>query len=228
MTRAAQIFGRPAAPAANDKNFHGRPAWNLGEKEQLLQTLLTNTFGNTFYVDQKGMVAESEKVHDAAIQHEEFYAKALVFARGRGYMRTQPVYGLARLVRAGSEFADKIFDEVVRTPNDLNDFLVISQALRGGRTLGGRRIKRLVGRWLARKLSEYWVIKYGAKKDEGFSLRDMILMTHPKTAQNPLFDYLLRQGLNGSKAARRWGKKGAERTEDRDVGSLKQVMAFGL
>jgi 60 kDa SS-A/Ro ribonucleoprotein len=228
-TRAQRVFGR-ATPSkkATAKNFHNMPSFEHGPKEQLLQTLLTNTFGQTFYTNQRDLVEQSEEVHDAAIEHEAFYAKALVFARNRGYMRTQPVYGLAWLAAIGSDQLALAFGEVIRTPNDLNDFLTILRTLKGGRGgLGGRRIKRLVGNWLTERLSEYWVIKYGAQKSDGFSLRDLLQMTHPKTDKpNPLFDYLLRQGFEDGKVTRTWGKTGAEKVEHRDVSELKQLMAF--
>ncbi len=120
-----------------------------------------------------------------------FAAKALAFARARGFMRAQPLYGLAKLLKTPAPLGDDIFGEVLRTPHDLGDFTTVVKALRGGE--GGRRIKRLAARWLAGKLSEYWVIKYGApRSDGGYALRDLVKVFHPKLgAKLPLYDYLL-------------------------------------
>jgi len=209
MSRIGSIFGKLArrsaqAPAENRQGF---PAWSRPLEEQYLQTVMTNAFGNTFYASAEELRAEATEVHDQMLaQDPGFAARALAFARLRGFMRAQPLYGLAKLIQRPGALADAVFDEVVRTPHDLGDFATIVKALRGGE--GGRRVKRLAGRWLATKLSEYWVIKYGATRSQGgYALRDLVKVFHPKLgAKLPLFDYLL------GKAA--------------DLSTLPQVAAF--
>jgi 60 kDa SS-A/Ro ribonucleoprotein len=79
------------------------------------------------------------------------------------------------------------------------------KSLRAGE--GGRRIKRVAGRWLLSTLSEYWAIKYGADRDDGYALADLVRVYHPKAgARLPLLDWLL-------------GKPA-------DLASLPQVAAF--
>ena len=193
----------PRSAAAPTQNREGYPAWERPLKEQYLQTLLSNTFGNTFYANAKTMIAESTAIHDAMLLEDPLFAsKALVYAREKGYMRTQPIYGLARLFGIGGgaegltgyELAQNIFDRVIRTPNDLADFTAIVKTLRKGE--GGRAIKRAAGKWLIKNLDEYRVIKYGAEKSEGaYSLRDMLQVYHPKAGKRiPLFDYIMGGG----------------------------------
>src|SRR5579883_966247 len=99
MSRISKLFGGliPSAHAPS-KNREGYPAWERPIEEQYLQTLLTNTFGQTFYASQQDLVAEAGEVHDKMLAHDShFAARALAYARNRGFMRTQPVYGLAKL-----------------------------------------------------------------------------------------------------------------------------------
>ena len=124
-------------------------------------------------------------------QDSAFAAKAIVYARNYGFMRTQPIYWLAKLAAVDGDAFERIFSSVIRTPNDLRDFVVVIAALRNG-SQGGRRIKRVVGRWLVSKLNEYWVIKYGSDNKTGFSLKDMLITFHPKVGKKVLlFDYIM-------------------------------------
>ena len=192
MSMIGKLFGAPSAKATS-QNRDGYPAFERPLEEQYLQTLLTNTFGNTFYVSQKELVAEAALLHDQMVARDPaFAASALVYARNRGFMRAQPLFGLAKLAAVKEPHLEAAFGDVVLTPNDLGDFTTVMKLLRN--TEGGRRIKRLAGRWLIERLSEYWVIKYGASRERGYSLRDLFRVYHPKSpggARLPLVDYLL-------------------------------------
>ncbi len=191
--RSANKLFQPPKPStfATAKTAHGLPAFARPIKEQLLQALLTNTVQDSFYSEAKGLLEETKRVHAEAIMNDgTFYARALVYARNRGLMRTQSIYGLANLAAhsqldvAGTgqqSLFEQIFPSVILTPNDLADFHSMLRALKGG-TDGGRRVKRVAGAWLTSKLGEYWAIKYGAqKKDGAFSLRDLFRIYHPAT-----------------------------------------------
>ncbi|PZN06262.1 MAG: TROVE domain-containing protein, partial [Bacillota bacterium] len=135
-------------------------------------------------------LAEAEAVDDGMVAKEpEFVARALPYARQKGYMRTQPIFGLAKLSR--HPLFEEVFGKVILTPKDLADFAVIVKALRGGE--GGRRIKRVAGRWLVENLSPYWAIKYGGKA-AGYTLRDLFRVYHPVYSgglRSPVVDYVL-------------------------------------
>lgn len=209
MARNASNLFSPPAPSktAPATTLTGYVAFNRPPKEQLMQTLLTNTFGNTFYQTKEELVAETERVHSEAIKLDvNFYAKALAYARNSGFMRTQPVYGLALLsaVKEAGVVFEETFPKVIKTPNDLVDFASIINSL--GRGEGGRRIKRVAGNWLRNNLSEYWAIKYGSEK-KTYALRDLFRTYHPKGEKSALVDYVL-------------GHEGA------DLSGLTQIAAF--
>lgn len=196
MARTAATLFSPPPPSktAPTTNIEGYPAYERPAKEQLVQTLLTNTFGSTFYETKEKLVEDTERVHTEALSDPAFMSAALVYARNKGFMRTQPVYGLARVAALPEgEHFERAFSGVVRTPNDLVDFASIIRSLRNGE--GGRRIKRVAGCWLSQNLSEYWAIKYGSEK-KTYALRDLFRVYHPIGSPSALVAYLLGKETN--------------------------------
>jgi len=200
MSRATKTFGRTpkrseSAPITT-RDPHGSPAWTMPIEEAFIQTLLTNTLGNTFYASQKEMVADAERVVDKMLEKDPaFAAKAIVYARRDGFMRTVPIYALVRLWETAPQLAASITSLVLGTPNDLRDFTSMRMQRRrvaGKTSIGGRSIKTCIGDWMNEHVDEYRAIKYGAEGHEGFSLRDMLRIYHPGGAgTNPVFNWIM-------------------------------------
>lgn len=202
MRNAGRLF-TPPLPSANAtrQTAHGLPAFDRPWQERLLQVLLCNTLEDTFYAAKRDMLEETKAVHEHAITTDiAFYAMALAYARERGLMRTQPIYGLALLATRSdldvwsdldaSTWFEEVFPKVIKTPNDLIDFHGIIRSLKGGKD-GGRRIKRVAGKWLAEHMGEYWAIKYGGTRDGAFALRDLLRIYHPRPGEkDALFKWI--------------------------------------
>ncbi|MBI3921820.1 MAG: TROVE domain-containing protein [Armatimonadetes bacterium] len=187
--------------------------------------LTTGVFENTFYADSTTLVQEALEVFDRiAAQDCPLFAKMIVYARNEGLLRTVPITALAVLSRADSELFGKAFPLVIRTPNDLKDFvtLVRKGSVRGGL---GRSVKRAVNDWM-NGLTEYHAIKYGSRSGD-VALRDVLRITHPKPKDDKadaLFHYLV-NGLmpeNSDSANSRVRPVRAERVQ----ALLPQVWAF--
>lgn len=189
MSRLTKIF---AVPVPEIKNRDGYPAYKRSLEEQYLQTLLTNTISNTFYADKNELLQEAASIHDQMIQKDpEFVARALPFARQTGYMRLQPIFGLAKLAQINKELFKQTFSKVILIPSDLQDFMTVLEG--SGHGQGGRAVKNTVARWLNENLSEYWAVKYNGQ-GRGFSLADIVQTTHPVPASEfngMLFKYLI-------------------------------------
>ncbi|MFS0840397.1 TROVE domain-containing protein [Paenibacillus sp. 1P03SA] len=187
MSMAKKLFG---ALRPDTYNKDGYPAYTRSAEERYVQTLMTNTMGNTFYADQQELVDDAAQLHhEMAETDPNFMARAIVFARNAGFMRLQPLFGLAILSMYRPDLFAKIFRQVVRIPSDLADFLTILNGL--GRGEGGRAVKRQVNRFLS-EVSEYWAMKYNGR-GRGYSLGDAIATAHPKPKdlqQQALFRYL--------------------------------------
>lgn len=191
MSRTASLFSAPTIPAPTKVNRDNFPAYERPLEERYLQTLLTNTIGNIFYAKQEDLLQEARAIHDAMLAKDPNYAvQALAFARREGFMRLQPILGLAKLSKKEPILFGRAFSQVVQIPSDLADFLMILKSL--GRGEGGRAVKKQVTRFL-NGISEYWAIKYNGR-GRGYNLADAISTAHPKTKdvkQEALFRYLL-------------------------------------
>lgn len=198
MSRITNVFKpHPTVAKGDTVNRDGYASFTMPIEEQTLQTLLCNTFGHTFYANQKDLTKESEKVFKQMIGKDPyFFANALVFARNEGYMRSQPVFGLAMLAEKHSTLFRLAFDKVILTPKDLSDFMVIVESRHNG-SQGGRAIKTAVATWLSDKFgkygasAEYWAVKYGAENKSGYSLKDLIITTHPSGLRADIAKWLL-------------------------------------
>jgi len=212
MARSGKIFGKTntqvTSPCTGIKisatykkstklNKEGFPAFDRSLEEDTLAVLMTNTLSNTFYVSEQELAKETVDVLTKMAEKDpEFLAKALVYARNQGLMKLAPVVGLAVLSAFDKSEKKtafrKVFHHVVKTPDDLREFVSLcrSKAIRQG--LGGEA-RDAVKRWL-QHLTEYHAVKYGGNS-EGITLRDIIRMAHPRPIndkQRELFGWLVK------------------------------------
>lgn len=205
MSRAEDLFGKKQwdrAGEADTTNHEGFLAFTRDLEDQYLQLLMTNTLGNSFYVKQQENVAKALDLHRQMLTKNPWYmAKAAVYARENGYTRLQPAIALAFLSTAEDKTPFRLaFQHIIKTPNNLFDFLTIASNIRKGKFGFGRTIKTAVGKWFNR-LSEYHVMKYGADKavdqktgQKAYDLRDILKLVRPVPAnarQAELFKYIL-------------------------------------
>jgi 60 kDa SS-A/Ro ribonucleoprotein len=207
MTRPTAAFVHPNKPyaASTQTNEAGHPSFERPLRERYLQLLLTNTVSNTFYTQAQELIDHTLALHQEMILADPVFAtKAIVYARQTGFMRLQPIVGLAALAKFGTESSrskfDVAFNKVILTPGDLQDFVEIVRGGKVGRPGMGRMVKTQIGRWLNR-MSEYHAIKY-ASGGQGYALRDLLRLARPKPAnakQNDLFNWITDR--------EKWGKR---------------------
>lgn len=200
MNRTQSLFTESKSNSIVNRD--GFPAFKRDLREQYLQSLMTNTLGNTFYARQDQVLIESLELHKEMLKADpEFMAKAIIYARNEGYMRLQPIVGLVYLSTISEkEYFKVAFDYVIKTPGDLEDFVTICNSVRNGRGLG-RSVKNTVSAWL-NNMSEYHAIKYGASRNKGWDLGNIIKATHPKPkdeVQSELFNYVANRKGNFGK-----------------------------
>ncbi len=200
MTKSNKLFASSESHTyaeATKLNKHGKPAFDRTIEEDTLAVLLTNTLSNTFYVSDKELAKQTVEILTKMAQKDaEFLAKALVYARRNGLMKLAPVVGLA--VLSANESGKKVnfrkvFHHVVKTPDDLREFVSLCRTKAVRKGLGGEA-RDAVKRWL-QHLSEYHAVKYGSANSEGITLRDIIRMAHPRPvsdAQRELFGWLVK------------------------------------
>lgn len=196
MSRATRLFEKKNQ--ATTTNFDSYPAYRVSLYEDYTQMILTNTIGNTFYANQDKLLDCSIELHKAMLKKDpEFMMKAAIYGRTRNMMRLQPIMAVAFLSTINDKsYFRRAFNEVIKTPNDLIDFMTIVGNIRNGRGLG-RAVKGAINNYL-NNLDEYRIVKYGSKKKSNWSLRDIIRACHPVPKdkhQGTLFDYIVNNSL---------------------------------
>lgn len=193
--------------ALDHTNRAGAPSYRRSLREQVVSVLTTGTLGDTFYASRDELAKEAVEVLTWCREVDpSFLAKALVYGREAGMMKTLPTLGLVILSAGGGrtkKHFEGVFDRVIRTPDDLRSFVEIckSGAICGRKGLGGMTVA-LVRRWLC-GMSGYHALKYGSAVSKGVTLRDIIRLSHP-TPGNPktseMFGWLVRGngGLGGN------------------------------
>jgi 60 kDa SS-A/Ro ribonucleoprotein len=185
--------------ALDHQNRAGAPSYLRSLREQVVQVLTTGTLSGAYYASRDELAEEAVEVLTTCREADaSFLAKALVYGREVGMMKTLPILGLVILSAGGGrtkKYFESSFDRVIRTPDDLRSFVETckSGAIRGRKGLGGMTVPMVRG-WLC-EMSEYHALKYGSAVSKGVTLRDVIRMSHP-TPGNPktseLFGWLVR------------------------------------
>lgn len=170
---------KPLAAGALTENEAGGVAYTSSDREAVLSYLMTGGFGSTFYVDAATHAKRARDLFARAAQTDtEYLAKAAVYARTKGYMRSMPILALSYLSLAPEKkYFQSAFGYIIVTPGDLADFMALTRGedrVRGS----SRTVRRTVGAWLD-TLTPYHVIKYGSENQK-MSLRDIYRLAHPQ------------------------------------------------
>lgn len=167
-------------------NRAGGPSYTSSDRQALVTYLTTGGVGSTFYADKTTLATEARKLFvQFAGSDPEFLAKAAVYARAKGLMRTNPIEALAYLSLGGAtahRAFHAIFGRVIQTPGDLADFWALHRGPNKVRGVG-RATRTATETWLA-QMSAYHAIKYGASS-QTMSLRDIYRMARPKLSGAP-------------------------------------------
>jgi len=184
-TTAALQHLRTTSPAKeNHINREGTPSHRRSLKEQVLAVLTTGNLNDTFYASREEIASEAVEVLVRAREADPlFLARALVYARSEGMMKTLPVLGLVILSADGGRTRkafECVFPHVIKTPDDLRSFVEISKsgAIRGRKGLGGMTVESV--RTFLQGMSEYTSVKYGSAVSQQVTLRDILRMAHPR------------------------------------------------
>lgn len=168
---------------ANTVNKEGFTAWKLSDEEAVRQLMFTGTMGASFYATQKEQIEQSvDFLRDVIEKNPEMVAKNIVAGRNEGYIRTAPVLALTILSQKSPRIFRDIFNQVVQTGNDMEDFITFCKAI--GRGYGSSVKKAMIG-WLGEKLSSYYAIKYSRQ------ISDAVRIARPKST-DPIYDYLMK------------------------------------
>ncbi|MEW5819378.1 MAG: TROVE domain-containing protein [Cyanobacteriota bacterium] len=179
-------------------NYQDAPTYVDDIYTRAVKSLALGTFENSFYATGKELSEEAiNTFYKLRDRDPEFLAKAIVHARNNCLIRLVPIIALVVLSTGNDkskEYTKKIFNKVIKTPGDLQDFMSIikNSEMRSC----GRMIKSLINQWLE-NISEIHAIKYGSNK-QNFSLRDIYRITRPKLTgrANEIARYIVKNELS--------------------------------
>lgn len=203
MSRLSKAFPARTLPVPDARNHEGYPAYSPTDEEAVAELLFLGTFGHTYYASgQEWSESTTAAIRKAVIQDPLFVAKASLLARQEGFVRSAPLVALVSLLSEGPRakiLGEKIFSRIIRTGDDLRNFVGLSQSGQFRQGFGGIA-RRLAAQWLNEELTEYQAIKYAGSGDR-LSLRNILRLTHPRPdnpTQNAIFQWLVRGTLDNS------------------------------
>ncbi len=160
----------------NTTNLAGGSAFTRTPKGELVSILLTATLEDSFY--RKGN-ATMQRVREliAAVDDKSFVAKAAIYARNQGGMRSVTHLVAAELARTvkGAEWTKHFYQLVVRRPDDVLEILACYLVM--GESTVPNSLKKGLGAALAR-FDEYQLAKYRRENSE-LKLVDAVNLIHP-------------------------------------------------
>lgn len=153
-------------------------------KQEVASIVLNSMLkGDSFYESEADRIAKIEQLITDNIQDAEFLAKAMVYTRNTGNLRSvSHVMGtvLAENVK-GSEFLRPAFRKSIVRPDDATE-LVSLYTNRNSNTMLPSALKRAIKDNLEANWDEYQLKKYEGSRN-AVKLRDVVKLTHP----NPRF-----------------------------------------
>ena len=143
---------------ADTVNNEGFPAYKRKDFERLREILFLGHIGNTFYVTSDINIESKIKDLKKLINRLEptKVADLIVSARNEGLFRTIPITALALLRLKDPKEFKRIFTNVVRTGNDMVDFISINKGIADG---FGRAAKSAMQKWLG-NVNQFYALKY--------------------------------------------------------------------
>lgn len=164
---------------ADTLNCEGFPAWSMDDSARLEQLAMTGTLTPSFYVNTSVQIFDALTLLERADADE--LAKAIVKGRNEGFIRTFPILGLAVLSKKDPEKFKEAFPQIIKTGNDLEDFINIIRHMRGM----GRSIKSALHSYLEKNVTPYYAMKYRRQ------LADAIRLSR-FAGSDPIYAYILK------------------------------------
>ena len=159
-----------------ETNFEDFPTYKRDLKEQVLSVLTTGTTTDLFYASAKDNVKEMLNVL-RQMKDTNYLAKATLYAREKGLIRTLPIVALVEISRRDPKLFRKLASRICKNPHDWGQFIDVCRS---------KQIREGVGRVLKDEINEaignmtaYHAMKY--PKD----VEDMINIARPRENINP-------------------------------------------
>lgn len=164
-------------------NSEGAPAYLPSPEDAVVNVLMVGNTRGTFYASAKENFTLAATTFKS-FKDTEFLAKATIYARNEGFMRTIPIAALVEISARNPRLFHEIHRQILRTPKDWSQFIDLSRdgPFRDGI---GRAIKNEMISYIS-TLTPYQAIKYPTE------CRDMIRLCRCREVVNaPVIKFLM-------------------------------------
>ena len=157
-------------------NKEGFPSYKGDAITELVNVLMTGSTANTFYVRAESQIERFVEMFKE-FPDPEFMAKAIVYAREKGYNREIPIAAAVALSTKDLNLFKRIVHRVCKNPKDWQKLIDISRSGVFRKGLG-RALKRELIKAIE-NADSYHAMKYPK------AMRDMINISRPRESTNP-------------------------------------------
>jgi 60 kDa SS-A/Ro ribonucleoprotein len=183
-------------------NAAGGHAYPVSDWEQLDRFLILGATGGNFYFGEYDLAKQNLDAVMRCIDSDGTRVvgrTAEISTTGRAVRNDPAIFALALVLKHGNEparhAAAGAIKHVCRTGTHI---LMLAAEVEGLGKGWGRSLKRGVAQWFLERDENalaYQALKYGQRS--GWSLRDLLRLSHPKASENAVFRHILKGGTCG-------------------------------
>lgn len=200
-------------------NMAGGVSYNRPIKKEIVSVVLNSMLnGDSYYEKETDRLTRIEGLIGTSPEDSEFVAKAMVYTRNEGRLRSVSHFManlLAEKVK-GEEFLKPAFVKAIVRPDDMTEMLSLWNTRNKGKMVPNS-LRRAFKTALETKFDEYQFRKYAAPKS-AVKLKDVVKLAHPSPknfGDDTIFKRLIEDQLVAIETAQtiNAGKTGADRVE---------------
>jgi 60 kDa SS-A/Ro ribonucleoprotein len=162
------------------KNMAGGVSYDRPIKKEIATVVLNSMLnGNSYYEKETDRLNRIEKLLTQSGTDAEFVAKAMVYTRDEGRLRSVSHFmaGLLAENVKGEKFLKPAFVKAIMRPDDMTEMLALWNSRNKGKMVPNS-LRRAFKTALETKFDEYQFRKYAAPKAQ-VKLKDVVKLAHP-------------------------------------------------
>ena len=178
----AKFNEKKVAKQPTEVNFMGEKAFKMGNKEELVSTVMTTFLQNEYYEKEDDKVSRIQSLLSKV--DPLFAAKLAIYARNEGNLRSVTHLVSAEIAKyiGGTDWAKRFYNKIVVRPDDMSEILSAYAHING---MGQKDIKKIPNaikrgfKAALERLDAYQLDKY-KMNNRSVSMIDLIRLFHPK------------------------------------------------
>ena len=168
-----------------EKNYMGEMAYKMGDKEELVSTVMTTFLGDSYYEKERETV---NRISDKLSKVDPlFAAKLALYVRNEGKLRSVTHFIAADIAKrlSGMDWSKRFYNKIVVRPDDMSEILSAYASINN---MDLKHIKNIPNslkkgfKTALERLDAYQIDKYKMNR-RSVSMIDLVRLFHPKGTQ---------------------------------------------